>query len=45
VKWIVTAFLSGIVGLLIGALSMPAIEFVFAPSWKLGKNFLGNRKG
>jgi hypothetical protein len=45
VKWTATAFLSGIVGLLIGAVSMPAIGFVFAPAWKLLKKILFNRKG
>jgi hypothetical protein len=39
------AFLSGIAGLLIGAISIPAIEFAFAPAWKLLKEILGNRKG
>ena len=45
VRWTVMAFLSGIVGLLIGAVSMPAIGFVFVPAWKLLKKILGNRKG
>jgi hypothetical protein len=34
-KWTVTAFLSGIVGLLIGAVSIPIIGFLFKPAWKL----------
>jgi hypothetical protein len=37
VKWTVAAFLSGIVGLLIGAVSIPVIGFGFAPAWKLLK--------
>jgi predicted DNA repair protein MutK len=45
VKWTVMALLSGIVGLLIGAVSIPATEFVLAPAWKLLKTILGNRKG
>jgi predicted DNA repair protein MutK len=38
-KWTVAAFLSGIVGLLVGAASIPLVGFVFAPAWKLLKNF------
>jgi predicted DNA repair protein MutK len=34
-KWTVMAFLSGIVGLLVGAVSIPVIEFIFTPAWKL----------
>jgi predicted DNA repair protein MutK len=37
VKWATMAFLSGIVGLLIGAVSIPVIGFVFAPARKLLK--------
>jgi len=37
VKWTVMAFLSGIAGLLIGAVSIPIVGFVFAPAWKLVK--------
>jgi uncharacterized protein len=36
--WAVTAFLSGIVGLLVGAMSIPVIGFAVAPAWKLVKN-------
>ena len=43
VKWIVTAFLSGIVGLSIGAASIPIVEFAFAPAWKLLKAGLCRR--
>jgi predicted DNA repair protein MutK len=45
VKWTVMAFLSGIVGLLIGAVSIPIIGFVFAPTWKLIKGILCKRQG
>ncbi len=35
VKWMVMALLSGIVGLLIGAVSTTVIGFILAPAWKL----------
>lgn len=35
VKWTAMALLSGIIGLLIGAVSNPVIGFVFTPAWKL----------
>jgi predicted DNA repair protein MutK len=38
-KWVVTAILSGAVGLLIGILSIPLIAFVIAPAWKAKSNF------
>ena len=44
VRWIVMAFLSGIVGLLIGAVSIPIVGFVFAPAWKLVKGALFKRQ-
>jgi len=34
VKWAVMALLSGIVGLLIGAVSISVIGFIFTPAWK-----------
>jgi len=37
VNWTVMALLSGIVGLSIGAASIPIIGFAFAPAWKLLK--------
>jgi uncharacterized protein len=37
VKWTVVAGLSAIVGLLIGAVSIPVIGFTIAPAWKLLK--------
>ena len=45
VKWIVAAVLSGIVGLSIGAASIPVIGFAFAPAWNLLKDILGGRQG
>ena len=45
VKWIVAAVLSGVVGLSIGAASIPVIGFAFAPAWKLLKGILGGRQG
>src|SRR6478752_2306556 len=44
-KWTVMALLSGVVGVLVGAVSMPVIEFVFAPAWKLLKATLGRHQG
>jgi uncharacterized protein len=43
VKWIVMAFLSGIVGLTIGAVAIPVIGFFVAPAWKLLKGILRKR--
>jgi uncharacterized protein len=40
VKWTVTAFLSGIVGLLVGAVAIPVVGFGLSPGWKLLKSFL-----
>ncbi len=39
-EWIVHAAISGVLGLLIGAASIPIIGFVVAPAWKLLKGFL-----
>jgi hypothetical protein len=39
-EWIVVAAISGALGLLIGAVSIPIIEFAFAPAWKLLKSIL-----
>jgi predicted DNA repair protein MutK len=44
VKWIVRAFLSGVVGLAIGAASIPVIGFAVAPTWKLLKGILRKRQ-
>ena len=38
-EWIVVAALSGGVGLLIGAASIPVVGLVFAPTWKLLKQY------
>jgi uncharacterized protein len=45
VKWTVTAILSSIVGLAIGAVSIPGIGFAVAPAWKLLKGVLCKRQG
>jgi len=37
-KWAVMAFLSGVVGLLVGAVSIPIVGFAVAPAWKLAKS-------
>jgi uncharacterized protein len=37
VKWTITAALSGVVGLAIGAVSIPIVGFALAPVWKLLK--------
>jgi uncharacterized protein len=43
IKWTVMAFLSGIVGLSIGAVSIPVFGFAVAPAWKLLKDILRKR--
>ena len=43
-KWTVVAAISGAVGLLIGAASIPVIGFAFAPAWKLLKSILRGRQ-
>ena len=40
VEWLVTAILSGMVGLVIGAASIPLMSFVIAPAWKRLKSVL-----
>jgi predicted DNA repair protein MutK len=45
VRWTVMAFLSGIVGLLVGAVSIPIVGFVIAPAWKLVKRILRRHQG
>jgi hypothetical protein len=45
-EWVVEAAISGLIGLLVGAASIPVAGFVFAPAWKRLKSFLqGDRKG
>ena len=39
-EWIVTAALSGIVGLVLGAAAIPFTGFVVAPVWKIVKGVL-----
>ena len=43
-EWIVTATLSGIVGLAIGAAAIPLSGFVIAPAWKMLKSVLRRRE-
>jgi predicted DNA repair protein MutK len=43
-KWTVIAFLSGMVGLSIGAVSIPVVGFAVAPVWKLLKGILRKRE-
>jgi predicted DNA repair protein MutK len=42
-EWAVEAAISGVIGLLIGAASIPAVGFVFAPAWKRLKHLLHRR--
>jgi uncharacterized protein len=39
-KWAIPVFLSGIVGLLVGSVSIPVVGFAFAPAWRLAKRIL-----
>jgi uncharacterized protein len=43
-EWSVTAALSGIVGLVVGAAAIPLFGFVIAPAWKLVKSILRRRE-
>ena len=43
-EWLVSAAGAGIVGLLIGGTMIPAIEFAFAPAWKMAKGLLPRRE-
>ena len=43
VKWTVETLLSGIIGLLIGGMLIPAIGGIVAPAWKLAKGFRSKR--
>ena len=40
IKWVTMAFLSGIIGLVIGMASIPVIGFAVAPAWKRLKSIL-----
>jgi hypothetical protein len=39
-EWIVEAAISGVIGLVVGAASIPVVGFIFAPGWKLLKRLL-----
>ncbi|MEH2602785.1 putative DNA repair protein MutK [Bradyrhizobium sp. AZCC 1588] len=39
-EWVVEAAISGVIGLLVGAASIPVVGFVVAPAWKWLKHFL-----
>jgi predicted DNA repair protein MutK len=39
-EWVVEAAISGVIGLLVGAVSIPVAGFVFAPAWKSLKRVL-----
>jgi predicted DNA repair protein MutK len=43
-EWAVVASISGLLGLLIGAVLLPAVEFALAPAWKAMKAILRGRK-
>jgi len=43
-EWAVEAAISGVIGLLVGAVSIPVAGFVFAPAWKSLKRFLPRRE-
>ena len=42
-EWAVEAAISGLIGLLVGAASIPLAGFVFAPAWKLLQRFRHGR--
>jgi small-conductance mechanosensitive channel len=44
VEWIVTAALSGIVGLAIGVAFIPLAQYVLASAWKLLKSAMRQRE-
>jgi uncharacterized protein len=39
-EWTVEAAISGVIGLVVGAASIPVVGFIFAPGWKLLKRLL-----
>jgi predicted DNA repair protein MutK len=43
-EWIVGAAISGVLGLLIGAVTLPIVEFAVAPAWKGLKRLLSGRR-
>ena len=42
-EWVVEAAISGLIGLLVGAASIPVVGLVVAPAWKWLKRFLHRR--
>ena len=45
IEWLVAAAISGVIGLVVGAASIPIVGFAVAPAWKWLKRFLpGGRK-
>jgi len=40
VDWVVTAGLSGVVGLVIGAIAIPVAGYIIAPAWRALKSLL-----
>ncbi|KRR30151.1 DUF808 domain-containing protein [Bradyrhizobium retamae] len=43
-EWVVEAAISGVIGLLIGAASIPVVGFVLGPAWKRLKHLLQRRQ-
>jgi len=43
-EWIIEAAISGVLGLLIGAVTLPIVEFAVAPAWKRLKRLLPGRQ-
>jgi len=44
-RWTVETVLSGVIGLLIGGMSIPVIGFTVAPAWKFSKGIWYNQEG
>jgi hypothetical protein len=44
-EWMAHAAISGVIGLLIGAVCIPITGYVLAPAWKRLKSFLPGRDG
>jgi predicted DNA repair protein MutK len=44
VEWLVTAMLSGVVGLVVGALAIPIAAYVIAPMWRVLKGLVRRQK-
>jgi hypothetical protein len=43
-EWIIEAAISGVLGLLIGAATLPIVEFAVAPAWSELKRLLPGRQ-